>query len=156
MRHLSWSAAGGHLDPRGQDAAFLLLRKLTNYRCKNRLYQAFHALGCVVRTVFLLQFLPMRSSVKSCIARQIRWSNTMLWRIGPVLRRGYALQAGLRGAGETPKVYEHACQLCHLGQHGGNQRRLRSACQRGPGANRRGIGCPLAVSDAVHQVLRQL
>lgn len=35
----------------------MLLRKLTNYSRKNRLYQAFHALGCVVRTVFLLQFL---------------------------------------------------------------------------------------------------
>lgn len=35
----------------------MLLRKLTNYSRKNRLYQAFHALGGVVRTVFLLQFL---------------------------------------------------------------------------------------------------
>jgi Tn3 transposase DDE domain-containing protein len=35
----------------------MLLRKLTNYSRKNRLYQAFHALGCVVRTVFLLMFI---------------------------------------------------------------------------------------------------
>lgn len=34
-----------------------LLRKLSNYSRKNRLYQAFHALGCVVRTVFLLQYI---------------------------------------------------------------------------------------------------
>src|SRR5437762_7256465 len=32
----------------------MLLRKLTTYSRKNRLYQAFHALGCVERTVFLL------------------------------------------------------------------------------------------------------
>src|SRR5260370_18485191 len=32
----------------------MLLRKLTTYSRKNRLYQAFHALGSVVRTVFLL------------------------------------------------------------------------------------------------------
>ncbi len=32
----------------------MLLRKLTTYSRKNRLYQAFHALGCVDRTVFLL------------------------------------------------------------------------------------------------------
>src|SRR5256884_6412080 len=35
----------------------MLLRKLTTYSRKNRLYQAFHALGCVVRTVFLLTLI---------------------------------------------------------------------------------------------------
>ncbi len=35
----------------------MLLRKLTTYSRKNRLYQAFHALGTVVRTVFLLRFI---------------------------------------------------------------------------------------------------
>ena len=35
----------------------MLLRKLTSYSHKNRLYQAFHALGTVERTVFLLKFL---------------------------------------------------------------------------------------------------
>jgi len=35
----------------------MLLRKLTTYSRKNRLYQAFHALGTVVRTVFLLKFI---------------------------------------------------------------------------------------------------
>ncbi len=35
----------------------MLLRKLTNFSRKNRLYQAFHAPGCVVRTVFLLTFI---------------------------------------------------------------------------------------------------
>ena len=35
----------------------MLLRKLTTYSRKNRLYQAFHALGTVVRTTFLLTFI---------------------------------------------------------------------------------------------------
>ena len=35
----------------------MLLRKLTTYSRKNRLYQAFHALGCVDRTVFLLTLI---------------------------------------------------------------------------------------------------
>ncbi len=35
----------------------MLLRKLTISSRKNRLYQAFHALGTIVRTVFLLKFI---------------------------------------------------------------------------------------------------
>ena len=35
----------------------MLLRKLTTYSRKNRLYQAFHMLGCVIRTVFLLTLI---------------------------------------------------------------------------------------------------
>ena len=35
----------------------MLLRKLTTYSRKNRLYQAFHALGTVERTIFLLKFI---------------------------------------------------------------------------------------------------
>jgi TnpA family transposase len=35
----------------------MLLRKLTTYSRKNRLYQAFHALGSVERTIFLLRFI---------------------------------------------------------------------------------------------------
>jgi TnpA family transposase len=35
----------------------MLLRKLTTYRKKNRLYQAFYALGTVIRTIFLLRFI---------------------------------------------------------------------------------------------------
>jgi TnpA family transposase len=35
----------------------MLLRKLTTYSRKNRLYQAFHALGTVIRTAFLLTFI---------------------------------------------------------------------------------------------------
>jgi len=35
----------------------MLLRKLATYSHKNRLYQAFHALGCVDRTIFLLTLI---------------------------------------------------------------------------------------------------
>ncbi len=35
----------------------MLLRKLTSYSRKNRLYQTFRELGCVIRTVFLLQYI---------------------------------------------------------------------------------------------------
>jgi len=35
----------------------MLLRKLTSYSRKNRLYQAFRELGCVIRTAFLLQYI---------------------------------------------------------------------------------------------------
>jgi len=35
----------------------MLLRKLGTSSRKNRLYQAFYALGCVVRTVFLLKMI---------------------------------------------------------------------------------------------------
>jgi TnpA family transposase len=35
----------------------MLLRKLTTYSCKNRLSQAFHALGVAIRTTFLLTFI---------------------------------------------------------------------------------------------------
>ena len=35
----------------------MLLRKLSNYSRKNRLYQAFREVGCVIRTIFLLKFI---------------------------------------------------------------------------------------------------
>lgn len=41
----------------GKIAASTLLRKLGNYSRKNRLYQAFRALGSAVRTMFLLQYI---------------------------------------------------------------------------------------------------
>ncbi len=44
----------------------MLLRKLTTYSHKNRLYQAFHALGSVERTIFLLRFI---SNVKCTTSR---------------------------------------------------------------------------------------
>ena len=34
-----------------------LLRKLSNYSKKNRLYQAFQELGYVIRTIFLLEYI---------------------------------------------------------------------------------------------------
>lgn len=44
----------------GKIAASTLLRKLGNYSRKNRLYQAFKALGSAVRTLFLLQYISNR------------------------------------------------------------------------------------------------
>ena len=44
----------------GKIAASTLLRKLGNYSRKNRLYQAFRALGTAVRTIFLLQYISDR------------------------------------------------------------------------------------------------
>lgn len=41
----------------GKISSATLLRKLSNYSRKNRLYQAFQELGRVVRTVFLLQYI---------------------------------------------------------------------------------------------------
>ena len=41
----------------GKISSVTLLRKLSNYSRKNRLYQAFRELGRVVRTIFLLQYL---------------------------------------------------------------------------------------------------
>ncbi|MCD0252337.1 transposase, partial [Xanthomonas campestris] len=44
----------------GKIAASTLMRKLGNYSRKNRLYQAFKALGSAVRTLFLLQYISNR------------------------------------------------------------------------------------------------
>jgi TnpA family transposase len=41
----------------GKISSATLLRKLSNYSRKNRLYQAFQELGRVIRTVFLLQYI---------------------------------------------------------------------------------------------------
>lgn len=41
----------------GKISSSLLLRKLTNYSKKNRLYKAFQELGRVIRTVFLLEYI---------------------------------------------------------------------------------------------------
>lgn len=41
----------------GKVVPSMLLRKLTSYSRKNRLYQAFRELGCVIRTIFLLQYI---------------------------------------------------------------------------------------------------
>jgi TnpA family transposase len=41
----------------GKISSSVLLRKLTNYSRKNRLYQAFQELGRVIRTQFLLEYI---------------------------------------------------------------------------------------------------
>ncbi len=46
-----------------------VLRKLGSYSRKNRLYQAFRALGKVIRTMYLLRFISdraLRREVTAC------------------------------------------------------------------------------------------
>ncbi len=47
----------------GKVLSSMLLRKLTSYSRKNRLYQAFRELGCIIRTVFLLQYISAANSL---------------------------------------------------------------------------------------------
>jgi Tn3 transposase DDE domain len=54
----------------------MLLRKLTSYSRKNRLYQAFRELGCVIRTIFLLQYISDANCAKSFNRRPTKWSNS--------------------------------------------------------------------------------
>lgn len=51
-----------------------LLRKLGNYSRKNRLYSAYRELGRVVRTIFLLKYIPIRNSEKRSTPIPIRWN----------------------------------------------------------------------------------
>ncbi len=60
----------------------MLLRKLSNYSRKNRLYQAFRELGCVVRTVFLLQFLSdekLREIIQSTTNKMEQFNAFCKW-----------------------------------------------------------------------------
>jgi TnpA family transposase len=60
----------------------MLLRKLSNYSRKNRLYQAFRELGCVVRTVFLLQFLSdekLREVIQSTTNKMEQFNAFCKW-----------------------------------------------------------------------------
>jgi len=42
---------------KGKISTSVLLRKLTSYSTKNRLYLAFQELGRVIRTLFLLEYI---------------------------------------------------------------------------------------------------
>src|SRR6266566_1907239 len=60
----------------------MLLRKLSNYSRKNRLYHAFRELGCVVRTVFLLQFLSdekLREVIQSTTNKMEQFNAFCKW-----------------------------------------------------------------------------
>lgn len=48
----------------GKLSSSLLLRKLSNYSRKNRLYRALQELGYVIRTKFLLEYIQMLNCVK--------------------------------------------------------------------------------------------
>ncbi len=60
----------------------MLLRKLTTYSHKNRLYQAFYALGCVERTTFLLKFISdvkLREIIHSSTNKTEQYNNFEDW-----------------------------------------------------------------------------
>ena len=52
----------------GKISSAMLLRKLSNYSRKNKIYQAFRELGRVVRTIFLLQFISDQNLRKQITA----------------------------------------------------------------------------------------
>jgi TnpA family transposase len=60
----------------------MLLRKLTTYSRKNRLYQAFHAVGTVERTIFLLKFISdvkLREIIHSSTNKTEQYNNFEDW-----------------------------------------------------------------------------
>jgi len=60
----------------------MLLRKLGNESRKNRLYQAFRELGCVIRTIFLLRYisdLPMREQISNVTNILERYNQFCRW-----------------------------------------------------------------------------
>jgi len=52
----------------GKISSAMLLRKLSNYSRKNKMYQAFRELGRVIRTIFLLQFISDQNLRKQITA----------------------------------------------------------------------------------------
>ncbi len=60
----------------------LLLRKLSTYSRKNRLYQAFHALGTVERTIFLLKYISdvkLREAIHRTTNKVEQYNNFEDW-----------------------------------------------------------------------------
>ncbi len=60
----------------------MLLRKLTSYSRKNRLYQAFRELGCVIRTIFLLQYISdakLREIIQQTINKMEQFNAFSKW-----------------------------------------------------------------------------
>jgi DNA-binding CsgD family transcriptional regulator len=73
----------------GKVSSAVLLRKLGNYSRKNRLYQAFRELGCVVRTVFLLQYISdpeLREGI-TAVQNKVEAYNGFAQRYGKWLQR---------------------------------------------------------------------
>ena len=60
----------------------ILLRKLGHESRKNRLYQAFRELGCVIRTIFLLRYIsdiPMREQITKTTNIAERYNQLCQW-----------------------------------------------------------------------------
>lgn len=59
-----------------------ILRKLGSYSRKNRLYQAFKALGQVIRTLFLLRYIserPLRRQITDCTNKVESYNHFLDW-----------------------------------------------------------------------------
>jgi TnpA family transposase len=59
-----------------------LLRKLNSYSGKNRLYKAFHALGNVIRTLFLLRYVSepdLRQQITACTNKVEEYHQFLDW-----------------------------------------------------------------------------
>ena len=66
----------------GRMTASTILRKLSSYSHKNRLYQAFRELGRVVRTGFLLQYLAdpeLRATIQQATNKSEAFNHLVQW-----------------------------------------------------------------------------
>jgi TnpA family transposase len=66
----------------GKCNASTVLRKLSTNSTKNKLYQAFHSLGCAVRTGFLLQYLndaQLRATIQAATNKSESFNNFVQW-----------------------------------------------------------------------------
>ena len=66
----------------GSMTASTILRKLSTYSHKNKLYQAFRELGRVVRTVFLLQYLAdpeLRATIQAATNKSEAFNHFVQW-----------------------------------------------------------------------------
>jgi len=66
----------------GRITASTILRKLSSYSHKNRLYQAFRELGRVVRTGFILQYLAdpeLRATIQQATNKSEAFNNLVQW-----------------------------------------------------------------------------
>ncbi len=60
----------------------ILLRKLSHESRKNRLYQAFWEVGCVIRTIFLLRYIsdiPLREQITKTTNIAERYNQFCEW-----------------------------------------------------------------------------
>jgi len=66
----------------GRIQASTVLRKLGTNSTKNKLYQAFHSLGCAVRTGFLLQYLndaQLRATIQAATNKSEAFNHFVQW-----------------------------------------------------------------------------